>query len=130
MPESPPKPETEAVAAVAAVAQAVSGRGSPEAATVTSAPSGKVLWTQILAGPALSFMVSACVGILAFWFWPDAVKLKAVGVMDTLVKAVACIAVSLSVMLGLVVFRLDGSRLKKFEAKAGPGSVTLETGGN
>jgi hypothetical protein len=110
------------------VAEAVSGPGTPAAAAMVSKPPEKAVWGLVLAGPAISLMVVGCIWVLAAWFWPDVVRLKALGVMEHIVLAVASIATILVVILGVIVFRLASGGLKRIEAKAGPGSVSIETG--
>lgn len=121
-----PKPPSEAEA-LSAVAAAVSGEGTPEAARVTSAPDRDAARMLALAGPALSAMIAGCVLILAnpAWLglaaWPD-------GVAEARVTAIASVAVALCAILAVVVFRLASGGLKRVEARAGPGSVVIETG--
>lgn len=119
-----PTPET---AAMAQVAAAVTGPGTPEAAHVTSTPNKDAALALSLAGPALSLMIIGCVVILANpkWLgtpaWPDAVA-------EARVQSIAAVAIGLCLILAVVVFRLASGGLKRVEAKAGPGSVLIETG--
>jgi hypothetical protein len=114
--------------AMNAVAAAVAGPDTPAAAKVTSAPDKGTALALTLAGPAISLLLVGCVAILTWIFWPDAMRLKAIPILDRIVLAVAAVAMTLGLMLGLVVFRLASGGLKKIEAKAGPGSVLIETG--
>lgn len=114
---------------MAAVAQAVTGPGTPDAATVTAKPDQRLVVALILAGPAVSFMLACIVGILAFIFWPDALAIANTDIMSTIVNALAFIAFGLVALLGVVVFRLASGGLKKFEAKAGPAGLSLDTSG-
>lgn len=121
-----PKPASE-TDAIAAVAAAVTGEGTPEAARVLSSPNRDATRMLALAGPALSAMIAGCVLILAnpAWLglasWPDAVA-------EARVQSIAAVAVALCAILAVVVFRLASGGLKRVEAKAGPGSVLIETG--
>lgn len=115
--------------AMAAVAAAVTGPDTPAAAAVVARPERATLWALILAGPAISAMLSGVVAILAFWWWPDVVNLKALDVMTNMVRVLGAIAFCLSGILGVVVFRLASGGLKKVEAKAGPAGLNIETGG-
>lgn len=123
-PPSATPAETEALAAVAA---AVTGEGTPEAARVTSAPNKDAARMLALAGPALSAMVAGCVLILANprWLglasWPD-------DVANARVQGIAAVAIALCAILAVVVFRLASGGLKRVEARAGPGAVIIETG--
>lgn len=127
-PLTSPKATPEAQA-MAAVAGAVTGPGTPAAATVTSKPDK---WATIMlmgAGPAVSLMIGGIIGAVVFLLWPDAVKLKAIGVMTDMVRVLGVTAFSLVAILGVVVFRLASGGLKKVEAKAGPAGITIDTGG-
>lgn len=114
---------------VKAVAEAVTGIGTPDAAAVVSKPERFPLWMLALAGPAISVMI---VGIILFvgsprwpWLglplWPDTAA-------EVRVNGLVAIACGLSGILALIVFRLASSNLKKIEARAGPGSFSIETG--
>lgn len=125
MAEAAPPPEAQAMAAVAA---AVTGPDTPAAAAVVARPERATLWALILAGPAVSAMLTAVVFALVILWWPDAVELKALGVMTDMVRVLGGIAAFLAGILGIVVFRLASGGLKKVEAKAGPAGLNIETG--
>lgn len=119
-------PEAQAMASVAA---AVSGPGTPESATVTSKPDERLLWSLVLAGPAISAMFSAVVLFIAsppwgrlFPVWPDRVA-------EIRVQALATLAISLAIILGVIVFRLASGGLKSVSAKAGPAGINIDTAG-
>lgn len=112
--------ETEALAAVTA---AVTGPGTPDSATVVARPERFNVWAIALAGPAISSMIIGVLLLIGLRPWPDAVA-------ETRVQALAGIGMALTAILGVVVFRLASGGLKRVEAKAGPGSVLIETGGD
>jgi fumarate reductase subunit D len=114
---------------MAAVAAAVTGDGTPASAAVTARPERATLWALILAGPAISSMLCGIVLLLVYVLWPDVVKVNNGQVMRDIVQACGAIALVLSSILGVVVFRLASGGLKKVEAKAGPAGINIETGG-
>jgi len=113
---------------LAAVAQSVTGPETPAAASVTSQAPAKTAWALVLSGPALSAMLIGCVCALTFIFWPDAIRLGAIGLATQIVRAVMIVACVLSLLLGLVVFRLASGGLRSVKASAGPGSIEVATG--
>lgn len=122
-----------AAEAMASVAAAVTGPGTPETAAVTAKPSDWAVRMLALAGPALSSLVAWVIAIIGGGFvlfgitivrpvgWPEAVAEKRV-------EALAAIALALCAILAVVVFRLASGGLKRIEAKAGPASMTVSTG--
>lgn len=112
-----------------AVADAVTGPSSPETAAIVSKPEVFPLRMLALGGPAISLMIMGIVLFvgsprwpwLALPLWPDAVA-------EARVTGLVAIALGLCAILGLIVFRLASGGLKRIEARAGPGSVTIETG--
>lgn len=116
--------------AMRAVAAAVSGPDTPSEAAVASKPRTDAIWALILSGPAVSFMLMSIVLFLAtpnipflkglFDKWPA-------DVAEARIQALAAIAMVLAFILAVVVFRLASGGLKKVEAKAGPGSLTVES---
>lgn len=120
------KPEIETAEALAA---ATAGPGKPDSAAVVSEPPAFSVKMLALGGPALSLMIMGIVlligaprwPILGLPVWPEAVA-------ETRVTGLVAVACSLCIILGIIVFRLASGGLKRVEAKAGPGSVTIETG--
>lgn len=122
-----------AAEAMASVAAAVTGPGTPETAAVTAKPSDWAVRMLALAGPALSSLVAWVIAIIGGGFvlfgitivrpvgWPEAVAEKRI-------EALAAIALALCAILAVVVFRLASGGLKRIEAKAGPASMTVSTG--
>lgn len=119
---------------VSAVAAAVTGPGTPDAATVVAKPAPWAVYALALAGPALSLMVAwiiTLIGGVGFvilgWtvvapiIWPDAAA-------ERRIEALAGIGMALVAILGIVVFRLASGGLKRVEARAGPAGLTVETG--
>ncbi len=112
-----------------AVADAVTGPASPETARITSKPETFPLRMLALGGPAISVMVWGIVLLvgaprwpwLALPIWPEAVA-------EARVTGLVAIALGLCAILGLIVFRLASNGIKRIDARAGPGSVTIETG--
>lgn len=119
-------PETETMKALA---ETVSGPGTPDHAAVVSKPETFPLRMLALGGPAISLMVCGIIlfigsprwPLLALPIWPDAVA-------EARVTGLVAIALGLCAILALIVFRLASNGLKRIEARAGPGSVTIETG--
>ena len=120
--------------AISAVAAAVTGPGTPDAATVVAKPAPWAVYALALAGPALSLMVAwiiTLIGGVGFailgWtvvapiIWPDAAA-------ERRIEALAGIGMALVAILGVVVFRLASGGLKRVEARAGPAGLTVETG--
>lgn len=110
-----------------AVAQSVTGADTPAAASVTSKPPIAPLWALVLAGPALSAGVAAILWVLAWKLWPDVIALRALELADRIIWGLVAVAVILSSLLGLVVFRLASGQLRSIKASAGPGSIEVET---
>ena len=123
-----------ATEAMSAVAAAVTGPGTPDAATVVAKPPESAVRMLAMAGPALSAMVAwiiVLIGgtgfgvfgwkIVAPILWPEAVA-------ERRVEALAGIGLALVAILGVVVFRLASGGLKRVEARAGPAGLTVETG--
>lgn len=119
--------------AMASVAAAVTGPGTPESAAVSAKPTEWAVRMLALAGPALSVMVAwviIIVGgsglgvfgltVLAPTLWPD-------DVAEWRIKGLVAIALALCAILAVVVFRLASGGLKRIEAKAGPASMTVST---
>lgn len=119
-----------ATEAMSAVAAAVTGPGTPDAATVVAKPAPWAVWALALAGPALSLMVAWIIMLIGgspAWrwlglpIWPEAVA-------ERRIEALAGIGLALIAILGVVVFRLASGGLKRVEARAGPAGLTVETG--
>jgi len=119
---------------MSAIAAAVTGPGTPDAATVVAKPAPWAVYALALAGPALSLMVAwiiTLIGGVGFvvlgWtvvapiIWPDAAA-------ERRIEALAGIGMALVAILGVVVFRLASGGLKRVEARAGPAGLTVETG--
>lgn len=119
---------------MSAVAAAVTGPGTPDAATVVAKPAPWAVYALALAGPALSLMVAwiiTLIGGVGFailgWtvvapiIWPDAAA-------ERRIEALAGIGMALVAILGVVVFRLASGGLKRVEARAGPAGLTVEAG--
>lgn len=123
-----------AAEAMASVAAAVTGPGTPESAAVTAKPTEWAVRMLALAGPALSAMIAwviVIVGgsglglfgltILAPTIWPETVAQRRV-------EGLVAIGLALCAILAVVVFRLASGGLKRIEAKAGPAELTVSTG--
>jgi hypothetical protein len=112
-----------------AAAEAVAGPSSPDAATVVSKPETFPLRMLALGGPAISAIIVGIILLvgaprwpwLALPIWPDTVA-------ETRVTGLVTIAVALCLILAVIVFRLASGGLKRIEARAGPGSITVESG--
>lgn len=117
----------EASEALAQVAQAVTGEATPEGAAIQAKPSRSATWALVLAGPALSAMLAAVVAILSFHFWPDVIGWESIELAGKIIWALTIVACVLAGLLGLVVFRLASGSLKSISAKAGPGSIDIQT---
>lgn len=122
-------PPADAAAAMAAVASAVKGDGTPDSASLVAKPERfAVLY---LAGGGIA-MTGVLVGIILLvgsprwpWLmlpiWPDSVA-------EARITGLVTIAVSVTGLLGLIMFRLASRNLTRFEARAGPGSIVIDTG--
>ena len=110
---------------IAAVSNAVSGPGTPDTASVTTAPSRWPLVALVLAGPAVSGMLMFCVWALVFVMWPGVLAFRSESLLEKIILAVAAVANALCVILGLVAFRLSSGGLKTIKAQAGPGSIEI-----
>lgn len=127
MPMSPAAtPEAQAMSAVAA---AVRGPGTPDHAAVKATPSPYAIWALILGGPALSLGIVAMCATVVWKFWPDAVVLRSVPLMDRIITGWFAVVCGLVAALCLVVFRLAAGGLKRVDARAGPAGLTIETDG-
>lgn len=113
---------SEAADALKVAADAVSGPDTPNAAQVVAQPARAPLWALLGAGPALTAVLCWIIWILAYKAWPEAVA-------ESRVQMLGAIALAMAGILGLVVFRLASGNLKRFEARAGPGSISIDTGG-
>jgi type VI protein secretion system component VasK len=103
-----------------AASQAVTGPGTPEAVSAKQALAGPMMWALIGSGPALCAMVCAAVWVLAWGpGWPAATA-------SDRIRAIAIVCFGLVACLGLVVWRLAGSR--RMEVKAGPASLSVDGG--
>lgn len=129
-PAPAPKEMAAATDALAAVSATVTGPGTPNVATVKSAPDRMARWALILAGPAVSAMLAACVAILTWVFWPDVVRWKEADLGGKIIQGVAWVALILAGLLGLIVFRLASGSLKSVSARALGGSLEIDTGGD
>lgn len=123
-----------AVDLMKAAAEATRGPDTPESASVTSKPPDLALRALVLAGPALSsimcwalLMLSGVgIGIGSWMVWPGIAWPREVA--ESRVQGVVAIAMSLSAILGVVVFRLASGSLRKAEARIGPAGFTVESG--
>jgi len=119
-----------------AAADATTGPGTPEAATVVSAPSTLSLRALVLAGPAISVLLAWIIliisgvgigwGAIVLWpsiDWP-------VEVAGERIQGLMAIALSLCGILGVIVFRLASGNLKRAEVKVGPAGVSLDGSGS
>lgn len=120
--------DSAAAEAMKVVADATSGPGTPDTAAVVARPERSPVWALILAGPAISAMVCSVLWLLAYKIWPEASASRMEALMRDVVRAIAAIGCILSVILGLIVFRLASGGLKRVEAKAGPAELTVSTG--
>lgn len=120
--------EPDAAEAMKAVADATTGPGTPDTAAVVARPERSPVWALILAGPAISTMVCGVLWLLAYKIWPEASASRMEALMRDVARAIAAIGCILSIILGLIVFRLASGGLKRVEAKAGPAGLTVETG--
>jgi hypothetical protein len=134
MAEAPP-PETAQL--LEAAAKATTGPGSPDAAVASSKPPELTLRVLALAGPALSACIMTIVFLIAgtglriFWIlqvvpavsWPDRVA-------EARINGLVGIAGILSIILGIVVFRLASGGLRRAEVKVGPAEITVESSGS
>lgn len=130
MADSAPKEVASATDALTTVAASVTGPGTPNVATVKSAPDRMARWALILAGPAISAMLMACVAILTWVFWPDVVKWQEPELGRAVIQGIAWVALMLAGLLGLIVFRLASGSLKSVSARALGGSLEIDTGGD
>lgn len=119
-----------ATEALTSAAAAVTGPGTPNVATVQTAPDRSVRWALVLAGPAISLMLVGCIAILSWKFWPDVVAWKEPGLGEKIILGVSSVAMVLAILLGLVVFRLASGGLKSVSARALGGSLEINTGGD
>lgn len=117
-----------ATEALATAAASVTGPGTPNVASVKTAPDRSARWALILAGPAISAMLVACIAILSWKFWPDVVAWKEPGLGEKIILGVSSVAMVLAILLGLVVFRLASGGLKSVSARALGGSLEINTG--
>ncbi len=122
------KATAEATSALNAVAASVTGPGTPNVATVKTAPDRSARWALILAGPAISAMLVGCVAILTWVFWPDVVAWREADLGGKIILGVSSVAMVLAILLGLVVFRLASGGLKSVSARALGGSLEINTG--
>lgn len=122
-------PPADAAAAMAAVASAVKGAGTPDSASLIAKPErfsilylagGGIALTGVLVGIIL-LVGSPRWPWLGLPIWPDAVA-------EARITGLVTIAVSLSGIIGLIMFRLASRNLTRFEARAGPGSIIIDTG--
>lgn len=122
-------PPADAAAAMAAVASAVKGNGTPDSASLVAKPERFAVF--YLAGGGIA-MTGVLVGIILLvgsprwpWLmlpiWPDSVA-------EARITGLVTIAVSVTGLLGLIMFRLASRNLTRFEARAGPGSIVIDTG--
>lgn len=129
MTEPAPIPPPEAVAAMDAVASAVKGPGTPDTASVITRPERFMILFMAGGGVALTAVVVGIVLLVGSpswrWLglpvWPD-------NVAEARVTGLVTIAMGLCGIIALIMFRMASRNLTRFEAKAGPGSITLETG--
>jgi hypothetical protein len=127
MPDDAPKEVRAATDALATAAAAVTGPGTPNAATIKTTPDRSARWALILAGPAISAMLVGCIAILTWVFWPDVVRWKEPGLGEKIILGVSSVAMVLAILLGLVVFRLASGGLKSVTARALGGSLEINT---
>src|SRR4051812_29921879 len=100
--DTPQAAQSETAAAMTAVAQAVTGPNSPDAATVSAKPDERLVWALVLAGPAISLMIASLVVVIADpWRWIGWPSPTAEG----RVHALAAVALALCVNLTFVTFR-------------------------
>lgn len=115
-------------AAMNAVAAAVTGPGTPNSAGVVSHPSRVALVALVLGGPVLCAMLAIIIWMLGPMPWPFAgAALWPTEAAEWRAKGLAGIGVSLCAILAVITFRLASGNLKKIEATAGPGSITVES---
>lgn len=113
---------------VAAAADAVTGPNTPDAVKVTRNEDWLTILSRALSGPAISAMLIFVIVILSF-----GTKLPWVGPIwggvSEVVRAnyVGGIGIALTVMLGILIWRSDGTKLGRLEVKIGSGSLTMGT---
>lgn len=111
---------------VEAASAAVKGPDTPDSVKITNREDDFSLWMRNLAGPAISGLVILVIAILSF-----GTKMPWVGPLWTAVSEivrvhyVGAIGIACALMLGVLIWRLDGSKLGRLEVKMGPGSLTM-----
>lgn len=115
--------EKELASTVAAAAAAVSGPNTPDSVHVSNNEDRMTLWTRNLAGPAICGMIAGVIAILSFgslrnYLWTNASEVVRV-------HYVGAIGIALALMIGVLVWRLDGSKLRRLDIKMGPGSLSM-----
>lgn len=121
---------------LAAAAEATTGPGTPDAATIVSAPSALSLRALVFGGPAISAMVSWIIliisGVGIGWgsivLWPAVEWPREVA--GDRIRGLMAIALSLCAILGVIVFRLASGNLKRAEVKVGPAGITVDGDGS
>lgn len=112
----------QASATIAAAAAAITGEGTPEAVKFTQRDDRMSIWARNLAGPAICAMIIAIVVLLA---WGPQMHIWTAVTEAIRAHYVGSIGVALALMLGVLVWRLDGSKLGHLEVKMGPGSLSM-----
>lgn len=107
---------------IQAASLAVTGPNTPDNVSVTKREDRLSNAMRNLAGPALCAMITFVIVILSFGtyvhIWSPLTEAARVGY-------VGGIGVALSLMVGVLVWRLDGSKLNHLEVKMGPGSLSM-----
>lgn len=117
---------TEAVdATIAAASAAITGPGTPDSVQVTQRESGISLWMRSLAGPALCVII---IGIIVILSWGSTWHLWTPATEAIRAHYVGGVGVALALMVGVLVWRLDGSKLGHIDVKMGPASFNMGGG--
>lgn len=116
---------------VKAVAEAVSGPGTPDAVSAVAREDRLTLWMRNLAGPALCGVIVLVIIVLSNL--QTLVKVAPLWTeLSEVVRVhyVGGIGVALAIMVGLLIWRMVAGKATRIEVKAGPGSFVLEGEGS
>jgi len=116
---------------VKAVAEAVTGPGTPDAVSAVAREDRLTLWMRNLAGPALCAIIVLVIGVLSNL--QTLVKVAPLWTeLSEVVRVhyVGGIGVALAIMVGLLIWRMVAGKATRIEVKAGPGSFVLEGEGS
>lgn len=103
-----------------AVANAVTGKDSPDSVKVTR-PAAGAIWALFAAGGGLMAIIVLVIGILAWWgHWPDLTALLRI-------KFLGWIACGAMVCIGVLIFALASPWVGKVSAEAGPAKFGISS---